>query len=109
MAANIKALRRCDKALERTEWHFEIWRFLLPRDHVRANLCCLFLGRVTIDRILRLFPGMPAAWNIADIGKSLCFQNAGGNAGAITAGTVDRCRLRLIQFAKPLPQFREKN
>src|SRR5262249_39628269 len=58
-----------------------------------------FLSRVTIDRILRPPPGVPASGNVAHVGESFRFQNAGGDTAAISTGAVNRCRLRLIQFA----------
>src|SRR5437762_3421069 len=58
---------------------------------------------------LRFFPRFPTAWNIPKLIESFRLQNAGGDACAISASTVNGRRFGAIKFANPFAQLRKKN
>src|SRR5436309_6580138 len=55
------------------------------------------------------FPRFPTTWNVPKLIESFRLQNAGGDAGAISASAVNRCRFATMEFANPSAQLREKN
>src|SRR5439155_12537225 len=55
------------------------------------------------------FPRFPTAGNIPKLVKAFRFQNTGGEAGPISASTINSRRLVTIEFVNSFAQLREKN
>ena len=61
------------------------------------------------DRQLGGFPSFPAAGYVPEFLEALLFQNAAGDAGAISAAAINNRRSAAIEFADAFSQFRHKN
>src|SRR6266702_8475807 len=58
---------------------------------------------------LRLFPRFPATGNIPKLIEALPFQNARGDAGAITASAINRRGLVPIKLSYSIAKLRNEN
>src|ERR1700745_3935695 len=56
-----------------------------------------------------LFPCFPTSRNIPEFLKARWLQNAGGDAGPITAAAINGRWVRTIKFVNAFAQFRKKN
>src|SRR5215475_5557842 len=63
----------------------------------------------SLNRQLRLFPCFPTTWNIPELLEALLLQNARGDAGAITAATINRGWFVAIKLAYPFAKLRDEN
>src|SRR6267143_6129092 len=63
----------------------------------------------SFNRQFRFLPRFPAPRHIPKLLESGRFQNARGNARAITASAINHRRLVAIELAHPFSEFRNEN